>query len=195
MQKVRRRPRNGTHSNAPATPTCGRPRAIIPEFRGSKNSHFIATTVDLLSTGVDIPNLDNVVFFRYLESPISFYQMVGRGTRTGEPRGSKAMFRLYDYTNCTRLFGEEFTSRYQPTEPRGRTASGAKLAHRGKIRRRRHDTARQTKIIRVGENQFTVKVEGTGQSILCQEDGKDVLVPYEEYKQRLAPSSSKKRPA
>lgn len=56
---------------------------LIPDFRGSKNSHFIATTVDLLSIGVDIPNLNNVVFFRYLESPISFYQMVGRGTRTG----------------------------------------------------------------------------------------------------------------
>jgi superfamily II DNA/RNA helicase len=55
-----------------------------PGVSRSKNSHFIATTVDLLSTGVDIPNLDNVVFFRYLESPISFYQMVGRGTRTGE---------------------------------------------------------------------------------------------------------------
>ena len=52
---------------------------LIPDFRGSKNSHFLATTVELLSTGVDIPNLDNVVFFRYLESPISFYQMTGRG--------------------------------------------------------------------------------------------------------------------
>ena len=31
-----------------------------------------------------------------------------------------------------------------------------------------------------------MKIEGTGRSILCQEDGKDVLVPYEEYKQRLA---------
>ena len=69
-------------------------------MKGSRHSHFIATTVDLLSTGVDIPNLENVVFFRYIESPISFYQMVGRGSRTGEPRGSKPMFRLYDYTEC-----------------------------------------------------------------------------------------------
>ena len=66
---------------------------------------------------VDIPNLDNVVFFRYLDSPISFYQMVGRGTRTGEPRGCKPMFRVYDYTNATRLFGEEFVSRARPTTP------------------------------------------------------------------------------
>ena len=56
---------------------------LIPEFRGSKNSHFIAATVDLLGYGVDIPNCANVIFFRYIESPIMFYQMVGRGTRTG----------------------------------------------------------------------------------------------------------------
>ncbi len=51
---------------------------LIPEFRGSKNSHFIATTVDLLGYGVDIPNCDNIIFFRYIESPIVFYQMMGR---------------------------------------------------------------------------------------------------------------------
>ena len=61
---------------------------LIAEMKGSRHSNFIATTVDLLSTGVDIPNLENVVFFRYIESPISFYQMVGRGSRTGEPRGA-----------------------------------------------------------------------------------------------------------
>jgi chemotaxis protein histidine kinase CheA len=42
------------------------------------------------------------------------------------------------------------------------------------------------KIIRVGEKQFTVQIEGNGHSILCEEDGKEVLVPLEEYKQRLA---------
>lgn len=161
---------------------------LIPEFRGSKNSHFIATTVDLLSTGVDIPNLDNVVFFRYLESPISFYQMVGRGTRTSDPRGSKAMFRLYDYTNCTRLFGEEFTSRYRPTQSLGDDSGGGEVGAPGESYGGEggDERAPQTKIIRVGENQFRIKVECTGRSILCQEDGKDVLVPYEDYKQRLA---------
>jgi type I restriction enzyme, R subunit len=90
-------------------------RELIADMKGSRSSHFVATTVDLLSTGIDIPNLENVVFFRYIESPISFYQMVGRGSRTGEPRGSKPMFRLYDYTNATRLFGEAFVSNATPT--------------------------------------------------------------------------------
>lgn len=135
---------------------------LIPDFRGSKNSHFIATTVELLSTGVDIPNLDNVVFFRYIESPISFYQMVGRGTRTGEPRGSKPMFRVYDFTNATRLFGEEFISRSKPSKPDEEPAEGVESpsSDYGEERPKR-------KIIRVGEQQFTVQIEGEGSSILC----------------------------
>lgn len=153
---------------------------LIPDLRGSRNSHFVATTVELLSTGVDIPNLENVVFFRYLESPISFYQMVGRGTRTGEPRGSKPMFRLYDYTNTTRLFGEEFLSRYKPTKPE-EPVEGIESPPPGYGEERP-----KRKIIRIGEQQFIVQIEGEGHSILCEESGKEILVPVEEYKQRLA---------
>ncbi|HOU50251.1 MAG: DEAD/DEAH box helicase family protein [Smithella sp.] len=186
-QKVRRTPKEWYAFQCTGNPDLRPPASdLIPEFRGSRSSHFIATTVDLLSTGVDIPNLENVVFFRYLESPISFYQMVGRGTRTGEPRGSKAIFRLYDYTNCTRLFGEEFESRYRPTQPPGDEGGGGEV---GGTETGIGGTGRppaKQKIIRVGENKFTVSIEGDGRSVLCQEDGKDVLVPYEKYKQRLA---------
>ena len=153
---------------------------LIPDFRGSKNSHFIATTVELLSTGVDIPNLNNVVFFKYVESPISFYQMVGRGTRTGEPKGSKPMFRVYDYTNASRLFGEEFISRPKPSTPE-EIIDGIESPSSvyGEKRPKR-------KIIRIGEQQFIVQIEGEGCSILCDENGKEVLVPVDEYKQRLS---------
>jgi type I restriction enzyme R subunit len=187
--KVRRMPKEWYAFQCTGNPDLRPPASsLIPDFRGSKNSHFIATTVDLLSTGVDIPNLDNVVFFRYLESPINFYQMVGRGTRMGEPRGSKPMFRLYDYTNCTRLFGEEFTSRGRPTQPLGDEGGGGEVGEPGEGHGGEggDEPPRRTKIIRIGENQFTVKIEGLGHSILCQEDGKEVLVPYEDYKQRLA---------
>ncbi|MBU1262613.1 DEAD/DEAH box helicase family protein [bacterium] len=154
---------------------------LIPDFRGAKNSYFIATTVELLSTGVDIPNLNNVVFFRYVESPISFYQMIGRGTRTGEPRGSKPMFRVYDYTNATRLFGEEFTSRSKPSIPEEELFEGIESSpsNYGEKRPKR-------KIIRIGEQQFIIQIECEGRSILCEENGMEVLVPVEEYKQRLA---------
>ena len=80
---------------------------FLPDFRGSNNSHFVATTVDLLTTGVDVPNVRNIVFFRYLRSPILFYQMLGRGTRLDD---GKLMFRAYDYTDATRLLGEDFIS-------------------------------------------------------------------------------------
>jgi len=148
---------------------------LIAEFRGSSNSHFIATTVELLSTGVDVPNLNNVVFFKYVNSPISFYQMVGRGTRVGEPRGSKMMFRIYDYTNATRLFGEEFISRPAPSTPD-----------------EDRETPEPKKIIRVANNQFQVHIQAQGKSILCEEDGRQVLVPYEIYKERLAARISEK---
>jgi len=194
-RKVQRPPKESYAFQCTGNPDLRPPASdLIPDFRGSKNSHFIATTVDLLSTGVDIPNLENVVFFRYLESPISFYQMVGRGTRTGEPRGSKAMFRLYDYTNCTRLFGEEFKSRYRPTQPPDEEGSGGEV---GGTETGTGGTGRpkpQQKIIRVRENKFTVQIEGNGISVLCQEDGKDVLVAYEDYKQRLAASLVEEAP-
>ena len=56
-----------------------------PTCSGAERSHFIATTVDLLTTGVDVPAVRNVVFFSYMRSPIAFYQMIGRGTRLDEP--------------------------------------------------------------------------------------------------------------
>src|SRR4051794_39639555 len=79
----------------------------LADLRGASRSHFIATTVDLLTTGVDVPVVRNIVFFKYVRSPIAFYQMIGRGTRIDEPT-NKLMFRVYDYTDATRLFGEDF---------------------------------------------------------------------------------------
>lgn len=88
----------------------------LPDFRGSASSHFIATTVELLTTGVDVPAVRNIAFFRYMKSPISFYQMIGRGTRIDEPTG-KLMFTVYDDTGATRLFGMPFVS--APKGPEG----------------------------------------------------------------------------
>lgn len=88
---------------------------LIEPMRGSAERCFIACTVDLLATGVDIERLNAVVFFRYLKSSISFYQMVGRGTRIDEPT-QKYKFWLYDYTGVTDLFGTDFIT--APARPR-----------------------------------------------------------------------------
>ena len=81
-------------------------KEAIPLFKDSRSNFFVATTCDLLTTGVDIPPVANIVFFRYLKSPIYFNQMVGRGTRLHEAT-NKMKFTIYDYTNATRLFDEE----------------------------------------------------------------------------------------
>jgi type I restriction enzyme R subunit len=89
---------------------------MIEPMRGSGERAFIACTVDLLEAGVDIERLNAVVFFRYLQSPIKFYQMVGRGTRIHEETG-KYKFWLYDYTDVTQLFGTDFITK--PPRPGG----------------------------------------------------------------------------
>jgi type I restriction enzyme R subunit len=94
---------------------------MVADLRGTLSSWFVATTVDLLSTGVDVPCVRNIVFFRYLESAIVFHQMVGRGTRIDEASG-KLMFRLYDYTNMIRLFGRDFIT--PPPRPGGGGGGG-----------------------------------------------------------------------
>lgn len=143
----------------------------LPDFRASSRSHFIATTVDLLTTGVDVPCVRNIAFFRYLKSPISFYQMVGRGTRIDPPTG-KLMFRVYDYTDATRLFGEEFISgppRIEVKGPGGEPPPEPPPAE---------------PIISV--EGFDVHITEAGRFIVTDVDGKAMPVPIEEYKARLA---------
>lgn len=63
----------------------------------------IATTAELLSTGVDVPACRNIVFMKTIASPILFKQIIGRGSRLDVPT-EKEWFRIIDYTDATRLF-------------------------------------------------------------------------------------------
>lgn len=98
------------------TEAAGDSRTTIKDLRGSARTHFVATTVELLTTGVDVKPVRNIVFFKYVVSPIAFYQMLGRGTRIDEPTG-KLVFTVYDYTGATRLLGGAFVTR--PPSPKG----------------------------------------------------------------------------
>ncbi len=62
----------------------------------------VATTAELLSTGVDVPACRNIVFMKTLSSPILFKQIIGRGSRIDAATG-KLWFRIIDYTDATRL--------------------------------------------------------------------------------------------
>ena len=141
----------------------------LADLKGASRSFFIATTVDLLTTGVDVPRVRNIVFFKYVRSPIAFYQMVGRGTRIDLPTG-KLMFRVYDYTDATRLFGQEFITKATP--PRGPREGGEGPP-----------PVAETSILVDG---FDVVITDAGKLILTSVDGKATPVTVEEYKERLA---------
>ena len=80
--------------------------AVLNEFRDSeKQFPVVTTTVDLLSTGVDIPPIKNIVFLKPIGSKVVFHQIIGRGSRIDE-NVKKFTFRIIDYTNATRLFDE-----------------------------------------------------------------------------------------
>lgn len=72
-----------------------RPLQKIREFRNRPNPG-IAVTVDLLSTGVDVPDIEFIVFLRPVKSRILFEQMLGRGTRKGEHHPDKSHFTVFD---------------------------------------------------------------------------------------------------
>ena len=61
-------------------PNVDRPLQRIREFR-NREKPGIVVTVDMLSTGVDVPKIENIVFLRPVKSRILFEQMMGRGTR------------------------------------------------------------------------------------------------------------------
>jgi type I restriction enzyme R subunit len=78
-----------------------RPLQRIREFR-NRPTPAIAVTVDLLTTGVDIPDLEFIVFLRPVKSRILFEQMLGRGTRKGDTI-HKSHFTVFDCFDGTLL--------------------------------------------------------------------------------------------
>ncbi|MGQ9919294.1 MAG: DEAD/DEAH box helicase family protein, partial [Bryobacteraceae bacterium] len=70
-----------------------------------KPAPVVATTAELLSTGVDVPSCRNIVFMKTLSSPVLFKQIIGRGSRL-DPATDKYWFRIIDYTGATRLFDQ-----------------------------------------------------------------------------------------
>ncbi len=75
-------------------PNVDRPLQKIREFRNRPNPKIVVT-VDMLSTGVDIPALEFIVFLRPVKSRILWVQMLGRGTRLC-PEINKSKFTLFD---------------------------------------------------------------------------------------------------
>lgn len=56
-------------------------QTIIDDFKVPDKNPFIAVSVDMMDTGIDVPELVNLVFFKKVRSKTKFWQMIGRGTR------------------------------------------------------------------------------------------------------------------
>ena len=82
-------------------------QSAIDEFSDSKKMPQIAISVDMLDTGIDIPEVLNLVFFKKVMSKAKFWQMIGRGTRLcpglldGE---DKQRFYIFDFCGNFEFF-------------------------------------------------------------------------------------------
>lgn len=75
----------------------GNPKKVQEAIKKFKNERYpsIAVTVDLLTTGIDVPEITTLVFMRRVKSRILFEQMLGRATRLC-PKIHKTHFEIYD---------------------------------------------------------------------------------------------------
>lgn len=83
------------------------PRAeqLIDDFKTPGSDPVIAVSVDMLDTGIDVPEVLNLVFAKPVKSYVKFWQMIGRGTRLCKdlhgPGKHKEQFYLFDHWgNC-----------------------------------------------------------------------------------------------
>lgn len=73
------------------------PELAIKQFKNEKYPNIVVT-VDLLTTGIDVPKIDKLVFMRRVKSRILYEQMLGRATRLCDEIG-KTHFEIYDCVN------------------------------------------------------------------------------------------------
>ena len=88
-----------------------RAEELIDDFKSSdENSMRIAVSVDMLDTGIDVPECVNLVFAKPIKSKVKFWQMIGRGTRLCEnlygPGQHKTHFLIFDHWANFEYFDE-----------------------------------------------------------------------------------------
>ncbi len=85
-------------------------QTLIDDFSAKDKSPHIAISVDMLDTGIDIPEVLNLVFFKIVRSRTKFWQMVGRGTRLCpdlfEPGEDKQNFFIFDFCQNLEFFSQ-----------------------------------------------------------------------------------------
>lgn len=88
---------NGDYNQDAVAKITGQSDKVEQLISRYKNERYpnIAITVDLLTTGIDVPKICNLVFMRRVKSRILYEQMIGRATRRCDEIG-KTVFRIYD---------------------------------------------------------------------------------------------------
>jgi type I restriction enzyme R subunit len=84
---------------------------LIDNFSNKERPPHIAFSVDMLDTGIDIPEVVNLVFFKLVRSKTKFWQMLGRGTRLCPdlfgPGQHKEFFYVFDYCQNLEYFSQD----------------------------------------------------------------------------------------
>ncbi len=86
-------------------------QSLIDDFSQREKMPHIAVSVDMLDTGIDVPEVVNLVFFKVVRSKTKFWQMVGRGTRLCKglfgPDQDKQFFFVFDYCQNLEFFSQD----------------------------------------------------------------------------------------
>lgn len=86
-------------------------QSLIDDFSTKDKAPHIAISVDMLDTGIDVPEVVNLVFFKLVRSKTKFWQMVGRGTRLCPdlfgPGKDKKNFYIFDFCGNLEFFRQQ----------------------------------------------------------------------------------------
>lgn len=84
---------------------------LIDAFKQPEKAPHIAISVDMLDTGIDVPEVVNLVFFKPIRSKSKFWQMIGRGTRLRPdlfgPGQDKTDFLVFDFCGNLEYFNQD----------------------------------------------------------------------------------------
>ena len=86
-------------------------QSLIDDFSNKTKAPHIAISVDMLDTGIDVPEVVNLVYFKLVRSKTKFWQMLGRGTRLCAdllgPGDHKTHFKVFDFCQNLEYFSQE----------------------------------------------------------------------------------------
>ncbi len=86
-------------------------QSLIDDFSNPDKAPHIAISVDMLDTGIDVPEVVNLVYFKMVRSVSKFWQMLGRGTRLRPdlygPGQDKADFFVFDFCQNLEFFNAD----------------------------------------------------------------------------------------